>query len=98
LVARRRVVQASSAEDALRSAGHVAAVAVKVPGDAAAVELREHGADLGDLRGVDGAVARGAGAATAAAAGRGGCGRFVEVPSDGEEADQGDREELRDVD
>ena len=69
---------------------------MQVPGYAAAVELREHGADLRDLGGVDSAVARGAG--TAAASGRGGAWRFVEVPADGEEADEGDGEELRDVD
>jgi hypothetical protein len=98
LEARRRVIQASAGEDSLRGPGHVAAVAVQVPGYAAAVELREHGADLGDLRGVDAAVcARGAAASIAAATGGGGWG-FVEVPADGEEADQRDGEELRDVD
>ena len=53
--------------------------------------------DLSDLGGVDGAVARGGcAAAIAAAAGR--RWRFVEVPADGEEADQRDCEELGDVD
>lgn len=68
---------------------------MEVPGYAAAVELWEHGADLGDLRRVDGATARAAAAAIAAAGGGRG---FVEVPSDGEEADEGDGEELGDVD
>ena len=70
---------------------------MQVPGYAAAVELREHGADLGYLRGVDAAVGAGGAAVVVAAAGRRGWG-FVEVPADGEEADQRDGEELRDVD
>ena len=69
---------------------------MQVPGYAAAVELREHGADLGYLRGVDAAVGARR-AAVVAAVGRGGWG-FVEVPADGEEADQRDGEELGDVD
>lgn len=69
---------------------------MQVPGYAAAVELREHGADLGDLRGVHASVCA-RGAAAAAVAGRGGWG-LVEVPADGEEADESDGEELRDVD
>ena len=69
---------------------------MQVPGYAAAVELREHGADLGDLRGVHASVCA-RGTAAVAAAGRGGWG-FVKVPADGEEADQRDGEELGDVD
>ena len=70
---------------------------MQVPGYAAAVELREHGADLGYLRGVDASVGAGRAAVAIAVAARGGWG-FVEVPADGEEADQRDGEELRDVD
>jgi hypothetical protein len=97
LVAGRRVVEAAACQNALRGAGDVAAVAVQVPGYAAAVELREHGAYLGYLRGVDAAVGAGGAAAAVAVAAGGGWG-FVEVPADGEEADQRDGEELGDVD